>query len=422
MQPIFTVFVILLVLLADVYFIFPWLSVPNIFLLSMAFLVLTNIRRIPFFDFAPNENKYLKRLLIVFYLFLTYMSLDDYLHGIWLEKAPSTFFVSLYPFVLLAFRTITNQSKLLFLYLKLFIIYNLFFVVLQFWGVPITIGSLLSPFPLLDVDLLFQGDTSEGLRATGAFASPLNIAGTASFLAIVCYYTTKDKLLRRQHKPFRYLLIAIAMVLATQTRAAFLGIMIAIIFVELLSSQYLTHKVKIIGVLSFIAIVISYFGALSHFEDTRLLKFDDTSFLARIQINYFAILGTLHTAPFLGVPYLADSIQEEKISKIIETGIILSNIDFGPIIYDFVTFHCEPAFYLRSYGLIGFTLYVLFYLSLFNYIKNSNKHPLYKKTLFCIIIFFFLFNLTHNGKIIQTLPVWILLSLDFNNNISAEES
>jgi len=275
---------------------------------------------------------------------------------------------------------------------------------------------------MFGVERLFQGDTPEGLRITGAYASPLNIAGIAGYAAIVFYYTTKDKFFRRQHKSFRYLLIAVAMVLATQTRAACLGITISIIFVELLSSQYFTDRIKTIFVLGFIAIVISYFGVLSYFENTRLLNIYDTSFLARIQINYFAILGTLNTAPFLGVPYLADSIQEEKISKIIETGIILSNIDFGPIIYDFVTFHCEPAFYLRSYGLIGFTLYVLFYLSLFNYIKNSNKHPLYKKTLFCIIIFFFLFNLTHNGKIIQTLPVWILLSLDFNNNISAEES
>jgi len=422
MQPIFTVFVILLVLLADVYFIFPWLSVPNIFLLSMAFLVLTNIRRIPFFDFAPNENKYLKRLLIVFYLFLTYMSLDDYLHGIWLEKAPSTFFVSLYPFVLLAFRTITNQSKLLFLYLKLFIIYNLFFVVLQFWGVPITIGSLLSPFTLLGVDRLFQGDTSEGLRVTGAFASPLNIAATCGYFAIVLFYATKDKLLRRVNKSFRYFLIAIAMVLATQTRAAFLSIMIAIIFVELLSSQYVTSKVKIIGVLSFIAILIFYFGVLSHFENTRLLVFDDTSFLARIQINYFAILGTLNTAPFLGVPYLADSTQEEAISKIIQTGIILSNIDFGPLIFDFVTFHCEPAYYFRSYGLIGFIFYLSFYISLFSYIKNSDKHYLYKNALFCIIIACFLFNLTHNGKIIQSLVIWLLISLNFNNNLITEDS
>jgi len=133
MQPILTLFVVLLVLLADVYFIVPWLSVTNIFVLSMAFLVLTNIRRIPFFGFAPLEDKYLKRLLIVFYLFLTYMSLDDYLHGIWMEKAPSIFFISLFPFVLLAFRKITDKSKLLFLYLKLFIIFNLFFSLMQFW-------------------------------------------------------------------------------------------------------------------------------------------------------------------------------------------------------------------------------------------------------------------------------------------------
>lgn len=421
MQSILVLLLILSVLLADIYFIFPWLKVSNIFVLSIAFLVLTNIRRMPFFDFAPEENKYLKRLLVIFYIFLAYISLDNYLHGIFLERAPSIIIISFSPLILFATRQ-TNQSKLLFLYLRFFIIYNAFFSFMQFAGFHITIGSLLSFLPIVGAEQAFQGDTPEGLRVTGAYGSTLNIASSAGFFAIVLFYASINKLFNWLHKTIPYLIIAIVLLIATQTRAAFVGIIIAIIFVELLTSQHMTRKIKVICVLSVIYVLITYFGVLSYFGYTRLLWFDDSSFLARIQINYFAILGTLNTAPFLGVPYLADSIQEEKISKIIETGIILSNIDFGPIIYDFVTFHCEPAFYLRSYGLIGFTLYVLFYLSLFNYIKNSNKHPLYKKTLFCIIIFFFLFNLTHNGKIIQTLPVWILLSLDFNNNISAEES
>jgi len=350
------------------------------------------------------------------------MSLDDYLHGIWMEKAPSIFFISLFPFVLLAFRKTTDKSKLLFLYLKLFIIYNLFFSLMQFWDVQITSGSLFSLLPMFGVDRLFQGDTSEGLRITGAYASPLNIAGIAGFAAIVFYYTTKDKFLRRQQKPFRYILIAVVMVLATQTRAAFVGLVIAIILVEILSSQSLSKRIKVICMLSVIIMPMLYFDILSHFEDSRLLKFDDTSFLARVQINYFAILGTLKMAPFLGVPYLADSMQIENISRIIETGITLSNIDFGPLIFDFVTFHCEPAYYFRSYGLIGFILYLLFYTSLFSYIKNSNKHPLYKKALYGIVLSFFLFNLTHNGKIIQTIEIWVLLSLDYDNNITAEKS
>jgi len=422
MQSILALLLILLVLFADVYFIFPWLSASNLFLLSTTFLVLTNIRRITFFDYAPNENKYLKRLLIIFYLFLAYMSLNDFLHGIWMEKAPSMFILSLFPFVLIAFRTTTDKSRLLFLYLKLFIIYNFFFSLLQFAGVHITVGSLLSFTPLIGVEQLFIGATDEGLRITGAYGNTLNVAAIAGYATIIFYFTIKDKLLRWQKKSFRYFLLAIAMVLTTQTRAAVLGTVIAIIFVELFTASYNTRKIKFVVVLSGIALAIFYFGVPYYFEDTRLLKFDDTSFLSRIQINYFAILGTIKTAPFLGIPYLVNSAQEEAISRVIQTGIMLSNVDFGPIIFDFVTFHCEPAFYLRSYGLIGFVFYLLFYFSLFNYIKNSDKHTLYKKALFCIVIAFFLFNLTHNGKIIQSLVIWILLSLDFKNNIIAEKS
>jgi hypothetical protein len=264
---------------------------------------------------------------------------------------------------------------------------------MQFAGFHITIGSLLSFLPIVGAEQAFQGDTPEGLRVTGAYGSTLNIASSAGFFAIVLFYASINKLFNWLHKTIPYLIIAIVLLIATQTRAAFVGIIIAIIFVELLTSQHMTRKIKVICVLSVISVLITYFGVLSYFGYTRLLWFDDSSFLARIQINYFAILGTLNTAPFLGVPYLADSIQEEKISKIIETGIILSNIDFGPIIYDFVTFIVNGFLFklLRLTDLL-FTYFFYRYLIIINI---SNKHPLYKKNI--VLYYNFLFSIQFNS-------------------------
>ncbi len=410
MSSFLSLLLIIFIFSADTYFIVPWLKFSTLMTAVIAAMVLGNPQ--PFFNFSAKEKKYLKRFLVIFYLFLFYMLCDNYFHGLFVKRAPSAIVMCFYPFFIFSFQP-SDKSKLLFFFLCCFIVYNGIFCLLQIMGFSITVGSLTQYVPFLSVDRLFQGETSQGLRISGAYANCIGLAAMSGMCAIIFFYSNKFQKTKGINITLIYLIISIYILFLTKTRAAFLGLPIAVLFIELMFSKYKVKTIKYIIIIFIIFTIVLYAGGLAYLVNTRLISYNDSSFISRIQINYYAIVGTWDIAPLTGIPY-GSAEQAILIHKAIAIGMHKTNMALG-VIRNFITFHCEPAFYFRSYGLIGFILYVLFYFTLLKYIQNSDKHLLYKTALICIVLFFFLYNLMHNIKLIQFVEFWILLSLDFKN-------
>ena len=208
-------YVLAIIFFADTYFVLPWLRPVTL----LNYLLVFHYLKSPKIKF-PIEVVKLKNL---FYTFTVFVVLVD-LYQNDLSKAVSTLLVYLpIPIVFYLFYSSSENSKLIYFYAKVYLIYNGVFSVLQLLGIHTTAGELLSNIPIMAVDQGFwENIGAQGLRISGASFSTIGFACNLGVL--FCYfYFNETKLYSKKMRQI-YLIALVILMIFSQTRSVLLSI------------------------------------------------------------------------------------------------------------------------------------------------------------------------------------------------------
>ena len=402
MKHFFIIFFLALnVLIADTYWLNPavlgsLLLIVPIFLIGLG---------------EHNEKLFRYRKLVVpFIVFFTYIYIVDVIRE-------GDFIVNTYLYIL-NIMTIcvalffTNKAKYIHLYFVIFLFCNFFAQLLQVLGFHFTSVNILGPLGFMGhADANFF-DLSRGFRYSGLFINLLPLAFLAGVLIVyfwLLYNQSKKKIY------LLFLIISIAVVVLTNTRAVIFAILPIIICVDVWVNKRLSYKFILLGsiFLLFFAFTQSKSGVDSDDTTMKISGLEsDPGVADRVQANVYASIGVLELSPFFGL-----RIDEQDAA--IWNGYTKIGLFYGDRFHDHVTFHNQPLFYFRVYGLIGFLLFFWAYWRaiIFAY-RQSN--PTTRFYLLVVLIFFFVYTLSHNMKV-NYLIFWLALSAGLNNSPQPKE-
>ena len=410
MNRLLIVLLALLVIASDTYWFAPWIRPDTIFCLCCAIWKDSIIGKKQMAPPTPAARNAQNALKIIFSLFMLALILIDAYRGYILDTLPTYIIYSMMFMTFLIVEQNVNNYREIYFFILFSIFYNLFFVVFQKANIFITAGSLTGIIPGLGVERMFMGDTAQGLRVSGSFQSCIPLSLLLGILVCILVFSSKIF----GNNKFNIFMVACCVwaLLNTQTRSAILSLPVALLLSDIFISIKTVGRWKSIAkrilLLSLLLIVISFVGdKLMPADDSRLTTLDDTSSIQRYQINAYGVVGTLILSPWIGV-----SRDENKALEAIVVGFEKIGNLFESQLELIVTHHNEPAYYFRYYGIIGFTLYLLLYISIIRYIFVCKADIALQKSLLAMIIYLFLFNLMHNTKLVGSLFVWILLTMN----------
>ena len=400
----------LLVIGSDTYLFLPWLRPEMIFFLCCATWKNTIIGRTEIPLPHPAEQRARNSLKTVYALFMMMMIITDTCHGYILNTLPSYLCHWMIFGTFLILEQKESNCRDIYFFMSFSFIYNIFFAFFQRAGIFITAGSLSEIIPIIGVERLFVGDTGQGLRVSGSFQSciPLSML----FGILVCTLVFAGKIFGHKRLNIFMLACCIWALLNTQTRSAILSLPIALFLTDLFLFLKNTERWKAAlkrAALLAVLLVAAWFWGEEYIssQQSRVATFSDGSSVLRYQVNVAGVVGTLMLSPWVGVSRAPDKAMEAILVGYAKCGDLFDR-RWAPI----VTHHCEPAYYFRYYGIIGFTLYLLLYISIIRYIFVCKKDVAIQKALLAVILYFFFFSLMHNTKLIASLSVWILLALN----------
>ena len=162
-----------------------------------------------------------------------------------------------------------------------------------------------------------------------------------------------------------------------------------------------------VGFAGFLSIVTVY-------SKRSEIKLDANTYY-KITANLYGTYAALKQSPLFGVALPRGDDQSFAIQKQSKRLIEEGRRELGPVVkHDKIlrlqaTNHNLFAFYLRHYGLVGFTLLVLMLFRIYK--KIIAKQELQDRyMLLGVFVFFLQYSLLHNTQIFETLIIWILLS------------
>jgi hypothetical protein len=395
-------YIIVSVVFTEVYVIVTWMQTITI----MNYVLL-----VTFFLYKhPKQNKQIIKLQIIIFIFIAYIFLLNLLQND-LQKTLSTFITTLpIPFILGMFSLYPRRNELIFFFAKFYILYNLVFSILQVIGIYITSSSILAKIPIFGTYREFVGvSATQGVRISGAGASTISLACILGIIFILFYfYKYNDKLLSTKERSI-YLLIVFVLILLTQTRSLIFALPIVIIITSIIVSKNNMKGIFLtsIGTIVFIGLFYTSLPTLMEMFPRLFLTInDDGSVIHRIQANVYGAIGTFNLSPWVGVPF-SDAMIAMR-NGLSEIGLFIGNYFINE-----VTYHNQLFYYFRHYGLIGLGLFILLFWKMIKVALDSNKSEENKKILFAIILFYFLYTLSHNNKWTMDYYLWVFMALQF---------
>lgn len=393
-------YIVTVVFFADTYLVLPWIRVVSILNYALLILLLLKRGRHVFAGFNKTQKTF---FVFIFYVFIINLIRNSFQDSLSYFLGAVTF-----PFIWKAFGENEDNARLVRFFIVFYLVFTSIFSLLQLGGVPVTIGSLLAGTGFIGTDIDYSGVTSQGLRITGA---DMNSIAYACILGmIIIYYYFRFEAERR----FKYLLITMftaILLLSTQSRAALFSIIPVIILTKIITQSSLKDRIRLFVGVSLLLIIsaIAFLPVLkAEFPRLFLSISEDGSLIHRIQANVYGSVGTLFKSPLLGVPF-DDGLEAMKVGYH-KLGLFVGS-RFIPI----VTHHNQPLFFLRYYGLIGIILLLIFYFRVIRFSLSEHNTLFIKQYLFGIILFHFLYTLTHNNKISMDYYLFILLALNSSN-------
>lgn len=392
------IYLLLVVILADIYIVLPYLR-PITFL---NYLIV--------FKYLSNQKKYnihndFKELYTFSFIFIIYIFLID-LYQNDLQLAFSTFLSCFpIPIVFMYFAMQKNIGKLIYFFTKIFILYNGFFALLQFFGFYITAGELLANIPAIEVKSGFHTDFyNQGLRVSGASFSIIGFSLYMGFMFLYFYYN-KPVFYSKKVRLFFLVFITI-LVMLSQTRSLIYLLPAIIIFMNIFNKSIL-KGIRNTILFFFAGLFVFYlsFDFLNENFPRLFLNFsEDGSVVHRIQGNIYSGYSTFILSPIIGLPI-------DQSYNSLEFGQKQLGLFFGDYFYEEVTYHNQLFFYFRHYGIIGLMLLLFLYRKIFilftkNYITNDVRN-----FIFSAVIFQLVYSLSHNNKIFTDAYIWFYFSL-----------
>lgn len=397
-----------ILILSDFYLFIPNIRVPLLSMLMLStYLLLTN-------GFSRLKGEKLKSILVVMVvgtLFVVYMSALDFLRG---DSLYSLFVQLLSSFAIMmmfpAFSIGVDNYDFL-KWMRRIAWISLVFALMQVFGLKIILADLV---PLIGSDRI--GD--EGIfdiynRATGASSNTIAYAILMAFVLLYAYW-----LFQSSRVPLRELdrtklsalvigILAATGLLISQTRAAILGSVIAILIVTVFSSK---DKFLALAKAIFVAFtaVIAYL-ILERFAATMfpyIFKEIDIGDTHRLWVNWYMTIGVLQESPWIGIsPDQAWDVYFRHGDMAISS---YNPANPAPT----PTHHNQPGFYFRYYGVLGILLLTAVYAVMFRLIARSRNRFMAYFLASCLILDF-LYSLTHNNKLMGSPLLWAMLSLVF---------
>ena len=396
-------YVFAIIFFADAYFILPWLRPVTLLNYVLLFQYFKN----PKIKF-PIQVVKLKNL---FYVFMIYIILVDiYQNNI--IKALSVLAVYLpIPIVFYLFYSSKENSKLVYFYAKVYLLYNGFFSVLQLMGIHITAGELLANIPIIEVDQGFWGNIgTQGLRISGASFSTIGFACNLGVL--FCYFYFNETKLYSKKMRQVYLIALVVFMIFSQTRSVLLSI-IPVIFIThniINANKLKVFALSLLGLLTVLVVVVLFLPILQEqFPRLFLGIEEDGSVVHRIQANVYGIVGTFYLSPIIGIPF-------ENGLEAMSLGYKKIGLFIGYYFIDEVTQHNQPAYFFRYYGFIGFSFFVLIYRKFFTIaLLNYNTNNI-KKVVVSIVVFHLFYTFFHNNKFTMDFYLWFFIALNSLNS------
>lgn len=394
----------LCVLTVDTYILFPVLRSVAVFSVLFALCFMSS-KQINIFR---GKNK---QTVLISYLFILALFVIDLIHHNDFQERIATTVVSLsYPIIFISLKSIPGNLKYIAYFFKLFVIYNGMFCILQMLGIYITGSMILSHTGFFGTSIEeFVGlSATQGLRTTGAYNSTIGFASIIGVATIFFFYTWRNKLMKNS---FYFLCFSIFLLFTTQTRSALFTIIPTIYLVETIVVKKISVKRIFSTLLISLAFVLISSTAMPYLKVTYPRLFlsveEDGSLVHRLQANVYGVVGTLNSSPVIGTPY-SESL------KSMDSGYDKLGLLFGDKYYDMVTHHNQPSYYFRYYGFIGLLLFFFLYIHLSKVILKKYNHIVISRLLIAILLFHFLYTLSHNNKLIGDYFIWIVLSLNYN--------
>ena len=395
---------ILIIFFCDIHLGFRWIMMSTIASYYILFITFLSSKKV--------KLKRISSIFVPFMLFLIYIFIINIYQNTFAEALSYLIpFIPL-PFILYALNNKPNNDELIYTYVKLWLIINCFFCFLQFFGIHIILSDITSLIPFFEKVYSFDSNIDfQGLRISGATYS---IIGFASQLGMMWFYFYYNKThLYSKRTRFYFLTLIILLILFTQTRSLiFLLVPIIIITNALVNNKFLA----LIRTASFLSLILFI---LLFFKDTLLDAFprlflnfeDDGSIVHRIQANVYSSIGTFYTSPFIGVSF-------DDALKVMQLGYSKIKLFYGSFFIEEVTHHNQPLYYFRYYGFIGLFFLLFIYYRFLQFSKSKHKTVEDKRVIYSIIIFHFLYTLSHNNTIFTDQFLWIFLSLHSYNYIN----
>ena len=408
MKVIAIFFIISFAILEEFYLVNPMLSFGNISLLVIIYLTFVNKKQLIIQNnlLSYQDQNRQKKIIFSYLIFIFYIFLIDFFRGEYFPAIRNILLQFGSICCLPLFNYFYYNKKYDFLkWLYFLIIVQLIFVLLQLNNFQINITDIMPKNFLIGAYEKVQYYTVYE-RVTGAGASAIHLAMQAMMFIIV---VIGGMIKKKELKNSIFLLIAIFILLNTQTRASIFALIpsVTICYYFFFHNKAFLKKI-IITLILFTIIIFVSFNLNLKLESLfpyifKEINLGDTH---RLYTNFYIAIGVLQESPIFGI-------SREMAWNIFEQ---YADVDYN--VYSNViktgttpTHHNQILFFFRYYGLIGLALFLIVYLRLFVAIKSSKD----KVMAFIVGSFFLLdliFSMTHNNKIYYPF-LWIFLALIF---------
>ena len=394
-------------LFLDLYLIFPFLTFPNLSLLLVSLYGISNREII--LKFLKNK-KFNFTILKISSVFILYIFIINLVNKSDIEFALKALFTNISVIICfpIFFYFYSEKKFNLIKSIYLIMIIHFIFTIFQIFSINLTFKDLIPGNYLIGT----VGDTSvinpKTLRATGAVSSPIALAHqTIAFICLTSISYFKNK----NFNNFIYLLIAIILLVSTQSRAAIYSFIPLIILTNILFVKFSFRKLFLLILITTLGILlVSNLSAQLESYFPYLFKSITSSDTHRFWTNYYISMGVLNESPLIGIP-------PELAWELFDN---YTDPNYDPYNYDLrenvPTHHNQIFYYLRYYGLIGVLFLILLYYQIFKQIFFT-KNETIKFVIGSIFVIDLFFSLTHNNKIF-TAFLWIYLSLIYDEEFN----
>jgi O-antigen ligase len=386
------------VLLPDFYIVDPSVRVPFV---AMALLVGFNIHlySIPRPTLLTGKN--INRLLGISLLFILYMALVDYFHGVQLGVVV-TRIVSHLLIVLLLPAFVQYQDRFqMVMWFRRFVTISLIFAILQMLGWHYALADLVPHLGIIGSDIIRDELIDEYGRATGATYNTIAFAMQMVILILLVY---GGYLVQHRWSRCGYGFMGLVGLFASQTRAALFGLVPAIIMGVLIFS-----KLRLKSALQIVTLIVAAIGLGFGLQQVApeylpyMAKEIDEGDTHRVSTNVFMTIGVLVESPWFGIsPAQAWDVYYRHADR---NAVVQHTLDMKT-----PTHHNQLGYYFRYYGVVGIALLFAVYFRIYKIIKASVSTPM-RVFIGSLFILDFIYSMTHNNKLLTSPLLWVFLSL-----------